>query len=300
MNLPTRLQERLERVLELGERYLGELVDDGGEAQLFETHRAFRWDAGRGRGLGRLVAIEKPATFDLDDLVGVDSAIAAFVRNIQQFLNRFPYNHALLYGDRGTGKSSAVRGVLSRFAEQGLRLVEVEKDELVHLPRVLDAIRRGGQGYRFIIFCDDLSFGQSEAGYREMKAVLDGSIAGPPENVCLVVTSNRRQLVAQTMGDNRQVQLDDENELHLGEVLEEKLALADRFGLALGFYCFDQPTYLAIVEQYLTKEGAGPLDEDAKAQALRFALRRGSRSGRTARQFVNQWVGERKLGTATS
>ena len=128
-----------------------------------------------------------------------------------------------------------------------------------------------------------------------MKAVLDGSIAGPPENVCLIVTSNRRQLVSQTMADNRTPELDEDNELHMGEVLEEKLALADRFGLSLGFYCFDQPTYLEIVEQYLAKEGEDPLDDAARDEALRFALRRGSRSGRTARQFVNHWAGSRKL-----
>lgn len=295
MNLPDRLQKRLERVLELGERLLGELVDADAEASLFETHRAFRWDPSRGRGLGRLVAIAKPVGFDLDDLIGVDGAIESFVRNTEQFLRGLPFNHVLLYGDRGTGKSSAVRGVLTRFGGQGLRLIEVEKDGLIHLPRVLDAIRSGGQYFRFLIFCDDLSFGANEVGYREMKAVLDGSIAGPPENVCLIVTSNRRQLVSQTMADNRQAKLDEDNELHLGEVLEEKLALADRFGLTLGFYCFDQPTYLAIVEQYLRKEGADPLTDEVRGEALRFALQRGSRSGRTARQFVNRWAGERQL-----
>lgn len=295
MNIPARLLERLDRVLELGARLLGDLIDEDPDKGLFESRRAFRWDPGRGRGLGRLVAIEKPAEFDLNDLVGVDDAIASFVQNIEQFLGELPFNHVLLYGDRGTGKSSAVRGALTRFGDKGLRLIEVEKDELVHLPRILDAIRKGGQHHRFVIFCDDLSFGANEAGYREMKAVLDGSIAGPPENVCLIVTSNRRQLVSQTMADNRAAVLDEDNELHMGEVLEEKLALADRFGLSLGFYCFDQPTYLEIVEQYLAKEGEDPLDDGARAEALGFALRRGSRSGRTARQFVNHWAGSRKL-----
>ena len=295
MNLPARLLERFERVLELGEKLLGELVEAEPDKNFFESHRAFRWDAGRGRGLGQLVAIERPAEFDLDDLVGVDHALSPFVQNVEQFLNGLPFNHVLLYGDRGTGKSSAVRGVLTRLADQGLRLVEIEKDELVHLPRVLDSIRKGGQHFHFLVFCDDLSFGANEAGYREMKAVLDGSIAGPPENVCLIVTSNRRQLVSQTMADNRAPVLDEDNELHMGEVLEEKLALADRFGLTLGFYCFDQPTYLEIVDRYLQKEGQGPLDDEAREEALRFALRRGTRSGRTARQFANQWAGARKL-----
>lgn len=295
MTLPARLLERFERVLELGERLLAELIDAEPDRDFFVAHRAFRWDPGRGRGLGQLVAIERPADFDLSDLVGVDRAIVPFVRNVEQFLRGLPFNHVLLFGDRGTGKSSAVRGVLTRFADRGLRLVEVEKEELVHLPRLLDAIRRGGQDYRFLIFCDDLSFGAHEAGYREMKAVLDGSISGPPENVCLIVTSNRRQLVSQTMADNRAAVLDEDNELHMGEVLEEKLALADRFGMTLGFYCFDQPTYLAIVDHYLQKEGLGSIGDDAREDALRFALRRGTRSGRTARQFVNQWAGERKL-----
>ncbi len=295
MELSKPLQERLERVLGLAERWLRDYVDDDRAAERFEHHVAFRWDADRGRGLGRLCAIEEPAEFDLDDLVGVDDAVAAFVQNTEQFLAGLPFNHALLFGDRGTGKSSAVRGVLTRFADRGLRLIEVEKDELIHLPRILDVIRRDGGAHRFIVFCDDLSFGEREAGYREMKAVLEGSIAGPPANVCLVVTSNRRQLVSQTMADNREARLDDQNELHLGEVLEEKLALADRFGLALGFYCFDQATYLEIVERYLAKEGEVPLDEDARAEALRFALRRGTRSGRTARQFVNHLAGSRQL-----
>jgi len=295
MDLGKRLQERLERVLDLAERWLRDFVDDEQIAEQIERHAAFRWDGDRGRGLGRLVAIEDPAEFDLEDLVGVDDAVAAFVENTEQFIAGLPFNHVLLFGDRGTGKSSAVRGVLTRFASSGLRVVEVEKDELVHLPRILDVIRRDGKEHRFIVFCDDLSFGQSEAGYREMKAVLEGSIAGPPANVCLVVTSNRRQLVSQTMADNRAATLDEDNELHLGEVLEEKLALADRFGLTLGFYAFDQQTYLEIVERYLAREGFGPLDDEARAEALRFALRRGTRSGRTARQFVNQLAGSRKL-----
>lgn len=295
MSASPRFQERLERVLELAERWLREVVGDERSVEPFEHHVAFRWDADRRGGRGGLCPIENPAAFDLADLVGVDDAIAAFVQNVEQFLEGLPFNHVLLYGDRGTGKSSAVRGALTRYAEQGLRLVEVEKEELVHLPRILQQLRRDDGRHRFLVFCDDLSFGEREAGYREMKAVLEGSVAGPPDNVCLVVTSNRRQLVSQSMADNRAARVDDQNELHLGEVLEEKLALADRFGLSLGFYCFDQPTYLEIVERYLAKEGEERLDDVSRAEALRFALRRGTRSGRTARQFVNHLAGTRKL-----
>jgi predicted AAA+ superfamily ATPase len=287
------LLERLESVLALGESALRQWIGMP-EELLFERYRAFRWDEERGRG--QLIGIEHPVGFDLDDLVGVARPLAPFVRNTEQFLRGLPFNHVLLYGDRGTGKSSAVRGVLERYATRGLRLVEVQKDELVHMPRILAAIRAGGEKHRFLIFSDDLSFGAGETGYRELKAVLDGSIDGPPENVCLVVTSNRRHLVSQSMEDNRQARLDEDNELHLGEALEEKLALADRFGLTLGFYCFDQQTYLEIVEHYVEKERLEVSIDEVREEALRWALNRGTRSGRTARQYVNDLAGRRRLG----
>jgi predicted AAA+ superfamily ATPase len=288
------LLERLESVLALGESALRQWIGTPDEL-LFERYRAFRWDEERGRG--QLIGIEHPVGFDLDDLVGVARPLDPFVRNTEQFLRGLPFNHVLLYGDRGTGKSSAVRGVLERYATRGLRLVEVQKDELVHMPRILAAIRAGGEKHRFLIFSDDLSFGAGETGYRELKAVLDGSIDGPPENVCLVVTSNRRHLVSQSMEDNRQARLDEDNELHLGEALEEKLALADRFGLTLGFYCFDQQTYLEIVEHYVEKERLEVSIDEVREEALRWALNRSSRSGRTAKQFVDDLAGRTRLKT---
>ncbi len=287
--------ERLGRILALGESLLARLVGRDLGARDFAQHRAFQW--GEGRPGGGLIPIEQPAGFDLADLCGVDEAVAAFQRNTEQFLLGLPYNHVLLYGDRGTGKSSAVRGMLQHCGDRGLRLVEVSKTQWVHLPEILAEIRRAGDAYHFLIFCDDLSFGPGEPGYRELKACLDGSIAGSTENVCLVVTSNRRHLVAQAMADNRDAKLDEDNELHLGEALEEKLALADRFGLALGFYCFDQKTYLEIVDHYLASELPEVSPAEVREEALRWATRRGTRSGRTARQFVNDFVGRRGLSS---
>jgi hypothetical protein len=278
--------------LTLGEQLLGELAPGKTDPSLFERHLAFRWDSSRAPG--HLAPIEEPAPFDLDDLIGVDDSLAALERNTQQLLGRHPYNNVLLHGERGTGKSSAVRGLLSRYADRGLRVVEVERADLVHLSHVLDALR-AGDGWSFLIFCDDLSFGLGEAGYRELKAALDGSLTALPQGVCIVATSNRRSLVPQTMAENRAARVDEEGELHLGEALEEKLALADRFGLVLGFYSFDQTTYLEIVSHYLAQAGIDLLDDELRRESLRWALTRANRSGRTARQFVDDVVGRRRL-----
>lgn len=285
-------QTRLSRVIGLAERALDEWLGAEPSPEVFAAHHAFRWEAVR--GAGRMVPIEQPARFDLDDLIGVDSAVASFDRNVRQFLAGLPFNDVLLFGERGTGKSSSVRGVLARYAEQGLRVVEVDRRDLLHLPRILRALR-SGKRHHFIVFCDDLSFGPGESGYRELKAALEGSLEAPARNVCIVATSNRRHLVPEHMSENRAARVDAEGELHLGEALEEKLALVDRFGLRLGFYNFDQSTYLEIVTHYLARAGIPALDEATRADALRWALERGSRSGRTARQFVDDVAGRRGL-----
>jgi len=296
-----RLLQRVERVLQLAERLLTERLPERVDTAFFERHRAFRWDAGLGPG--HLVPIDRPAAFDLDDLIGVSDAIAALDRNTRQLLAGLPCNNVLLYGERATGKSSAVKGLLARYADRGLRLIEVQKSDLVHLPRVLAALRGGAASHRFVIFCDDLSFGPCEEGFRELKAALEGGLESPPANVCIVVTSNRRHLLPETMAENRAASLDGEGELHMAEALEEKLALADRFGLVLGFYAFDQATYLRIVGHYLKRAGvpgveADRLDERLRREALRWALARGSRSGRTARQFAIDVAGRRALSAA--
>jgi predicted AAA+ superfamily ATPase len=288
----SRLLSRLERVLELSERALRERIGAVPDADLFRRHLAFRWEVVAGRG--RLVPIERPHLFDLEDLLGVSRAVERLVTNIEQFVGGHPANHVLLYGERGTGKSSAVKGLLSRFAERGLRVVEVRKDDLIHLADVLDALRPADQ--RFLVFCDDLSFDAGEPQYRELKAALEGSLASPPENVRIVATSNRRHLLPQTVGDNRGARLDDAGELHIGESLDEKLALADRFGLVLGFYPFNQTTYLEIVDHYAKQAGLTLDSDEIRSRALRWALDRSSRSGRTARQFVDDLAGREALG----
>ncbi len=288
------LTARLSRVLALAERALEERTPGPPDPALFERHLAFRWDASRGPG--RLEAIEAPHAFDLSDLVGVDRALARLLANTEQFVGGHASNHVLLFGDRGTGKSSAVKGLLTRFGGRGLRMVEVHKDDLLDLPRVLGALR--GAPHRFVLFCDDLSFDAGESRYRELKAALEGSLVAPPENVRIYATSNRRHLLPESVADNRPAHLDEAGELHMGEAVEEKLALSDRFGLVLGFYGFDQDTYLAIVERYARKAGVRAAPEDLRREALRWALDRASRSGRTARQFVDDLSGREALERA--
>ncbi len=287
------LTQRIARVLALAEAWLASRVTAAPDAEVFARHLAFRWESPRDGRAGRLVAIADPALHELEDLLGVERAVARLVRNTEQFVAGHPSNHVLLYGERGTGKSSAVRGLLPRFAGRGLRMVEVHKSDLLHLPDVLATLR--GAPYRFLLFCDDLSFDAGEGGYRELKAALEGSLEAPPENVRIVATSNRRHLLPEQQSENRQVRVDEDGEVRLGEALDEKLALADRFGLALGFYGFDQATYLRIVAHLARKAGIA-LDETARAEALRWALDRSSRSGRTARQFVADLAGRRALG----
>lgn len=285
------LFDRLARTLELAERALHDLVGSPLDKERFHRDHAFRWEVRRGRG--RLVTIEEPHRFDLDDLVGVDRAVGRLVTNTEQFLAGHPSNHVLLYGERGTGKSSAVKGLLTRYGERGLRMVEIHKADLLHLPEVLAALR--GANQRFLLFCDDLSFDVGEKSFRELKAALEGSLVAPPANVRIIATSNRRHLLPESAQDNRDARLDEHGDLHMGETVDEKLALSDRFGLMIGFYAFDQATYLSIVDHYARKAGVRASQPRLREEALRWALQRSSRSGRTARQFVDDFAGREAL-----
>ncbi len=228
----------------------------------------------------------------LEQLIGVERQKQALVQNTERFLNGQPANNALLWGARGTGKSSLIKALLNHYAPHGLRLIEVDKDDLLFLPEIVDDIRELSQ--RFIVFCDDLSFEHGERGYKALKSILEGSIEMPPENVLVYATSNRRHLMPESMQDNLASGLV-EGELHYADAVEERISLSDRFGLWLSFYPASQDDYLAMVDSYF------PAYRGDRAAlhhaALQFAQGKGgARSGRTAKQFFNAWA----EATATS
>jgi predicted AAA+ superfamily ATPase len=224
--------------------------------------------------------VRRIAPVQLDDLIGVDDQKAALVRNTERFLNGQPANNVLLWGSRGTGKSSLIKALLNHLAPRGLRLIEVDKADLVYLPEIVDLISE--QPFQYILFCDDLSFEADEPTYKALKTVLEGSIEMPPENVLIYATSNRRHLMPEYMEENQQARVV-KTELHHAEAVEEKIALSDRFGLWLSFYPINQEVYLAMVDACFRRWQGDR--EELHRQAIRFALQRGGRSGRAAFQF---------------
>ena len=228
-----------------------------------------------------------PHKIHLSSLKGVDSQKALIEQNTRQFVAGRPANNVLLTGSRGTGKSSLVKACLNRFAKDGLRLIEVDKADLIDLPDIADLVT--GRPERFIIFCDDLSFEASENAYKALKAILDGSIAAPAENLLVYATSNRRHLMPEYMQENLEYKHLDE-EIHPGETSEEKISLSERFGLWVSFYPFDQDDYLGIVDYWLGTFGCKS-SEAARTEALQWSISRGSRSGRIAYQFARDWSG---------
>ena len=252
---------------------------------------AARW-VREGRS-GYLMPLEVSLDMRLSDLIGVDLQRDQLGRNTRQFIDGLPANHALLWGSRGTGKSSLIRALLAEYAASGLRLIEIERDHLGDLPRVVEQLQKLPQ--RFVLFCDDLSFESGEGDYRVLKSVLDGSLEQAPDNVLLYATSNRRHLVREKESDNANWQQVD-GELHPSEAVEDKIALSDRFGLWLSFYPFTQDHYLNVVEHWITqlalKSGLSwQRDEDLDKAAVRWATGRGNRNGRCAYQFARYWVG---------
>jgi uncharacterized protein len=282
-----RLIKRAEQVLERLEAALPPKLP----APAWKAAQAFRWRKRNGRGF--LQPVTHPHKIRLADLQGIDEQIRLVEQNTRQFLEGLTANDVLLTGARGTGKSSLVKAVLDKFSAMGLRLIEVEKQDLMDLPDIVDLV--ADAPYKFILFCDDLSFDADEPGYKALKVILDGSISATSENLLIYATSNRRHLMPEYMQENLETKYLGE-EIHPGESVEEKISLSERFGLWVSFYPFDQDEYLVIVDYWLGQLGVGERDRaKARHEALQWALTRGSRSGRVAWHFARDWAGRLRM-----
>ncbi len=282
-----RLATQMERLLER----LDTVLPPQRREPDWQASRAFRWR--RRGGSGWLEPIAHPQRFRLAQLRNIDRQRDELERNTRQFVAGLPANNALLWGSRGTGKSSLVKALLTEYGEAGLRVIEVEAHDLIDLPDIVTLVHDRPE--RFVIFCDDLSFEADDASYKALKAVLDGSLAAAPENLLIYATSNRRHLLPEYFSENEEAR-NVGGEIHHGEAVEEKISLSERFGLWLSFYPFDQQRYLDICFAWLTELGADVSDgETIRAAALRYALARGSRSGRVAWQFARDWAGRQRL-----
>ena len=282
-----RLLARLDGVLERIEQQLPPLAPPTD----WHASIAFRWrkSAGLSGVRGRLQPVRHVHRMKLADLQGIDAQIRKVEQNTRQFIEGKPANNVLLTGARGTGKSSIVKGLLNKYAGRGLRLIEIDKTDLIDLPAIVDMI--ADRPERFMLFCDDLTFGSGEPGYIALKATLDGSISSTSENLLIYATSNRRHLMPEYMQENLETRYVGD-EIHPGETVEEKISLSERFGVWVSFYPFDQDEYLKIVAHWLASFGCGAKEAAAaREEALQWSLQRGSRSGRVAYQFARDWAG---------
>jgi len=270
---------------------LERLVPGGSAPPDWKASVAFRWRKRDGKGA--IEPVKHVHRIALKDLRGIETQKQLVERNTRQFVEGHPANNVLLTGARGTGKSSLIKALLNRYAAKGLRLIEVEKQDLVDLADIVDRIAERPE--RFIIYCDDLSFEADESGFKALKVVLDGSVAAASENCLIYATSNRRHLMPEYMGENLEYKHVGE-EIHPGETSEEKVSLSERFGLWVSFYPFDQEDYLRIVAVWLEHfKAPGAHTETCQRAALQWALARGSRSGRVAWQFARDWAGKSRL-----
>ncbi|MEI6382394.1 MAG: ATP-binding protein [Betaproteobacteria bacterium] len=286
MNTPLdRLLSRVETLIDRIEAVLPQPLG----APDWKASVAYRYRK-RSSGHGVLEPVKNVANLQLTDLKEIEQQKEKIQRNTEQFVKGLPANNVLLTGARGTGKSSLIKACLNTYAKQGLRLIEVDKDDLVDLPDIIDVV--SARPEKFIVFCDDLSFEEGESGYKALKSILDGSVAAATANVLVYATSNRRHLLPEYMKENLTYTHTDDGEVHPGEVVEEKISLSERFGLWVSFYPFSQEEYLIIVAQWLQSMGAKVALDDVRAQALLWALEHGSRSGRVAYQFARDYVGQ--------
>lgn len=266
------------------------------DASVLDQAVAFRFEKTDGLlQSSAFIPLHHPQLISFDELSNIDRQLDKIRQNTRQFVQGYFSNNVLLTGARGTGKSSLVKACLNEFQQHGLKVIEVEKKFLNDLPRIVAAL--SARPEKFIIFCDDLSFEEGDTSYSGLKTVLDGSIAGPSSNLLIYATSNRRHLVTEHNKDNLEFNKSSDGELHPGDTVEEKISLADRFGLHLTFYGFNQQEYLKTVRHWLSRFGWS--DEDIQAQeklAIQWATQKGSRSGRIAMQFAKQVAGERLAG----
>ena len=280
---------RAEKLLARFEQSLPPLPDSHVEDGI-----AWRWRKRNGRGWLDPITRFNPVA--LEDLQHIEVQKEELARNTRQFLAGLPANNALLWGPRGTGKSSLVKALLNAYAPAGLRLVEVERHDLVDLPDIVDAL--ASRSARYIVFCDDLSFDEHDQTYRALKTVLDGSVLSTPDNLLIYATSNRRHLVPERLRDNNDARYDEDGEVHQSEAVEEKISLSERFGLWLSFHQFNQDRYLDIVDHWLAAFEVPARDSaEVRRAALQWALLHGSRSGRAAHQFARDWAGRVALAT---
>jgi hypothetical protein len=284
------LEKLVERAMQLVDRL---------EAILPQPLSAPDWNAAiawryrkRASGHGVLEPVRHVAAIRLSDLKEIEPQKEKIQRNTLQFVQGQPANNVLLTGARGTGKSSLIKACLNEYSAQGLRLIEVDKAEMVDLPDIIDIV--ASRPEKFMVFCDDLSFEEGEPGYKALKSILDGSVAAASPNVLIYATSNRRHLLPEYMKENLTYQHTEDGEVHPGEVVEEKISLSERFGLWVSFYPFSQDEYLIIVAQWLSAFGVSAQEiEAARPEALVWALERASRSGRVAYQFARDYAGRR-------
>ena len=291
--MATDISSSLERVLQRAEALMQRI-----ESVLPQPLQAPDWSASvayryrkRSSGHGTLEPVRHVAQLGLQDLKEIDQQKEKIQRNTEQFVNGLPANNVLLTGARGTGKSSLIKACLNTYAPRGLRLIEVDKDDLVDLPDIIEVVATRPE--KFIVYCDDLSFEDGEPGYKALKSILDGSVAASTANVLIYATSNRRHLLPEYMKENLTYTHTEDGEVHPGEGVEEKISLSERFGLWVSFYPFSQDEYLAITAQWLSSFGVSATAIDAaKPEALVWALERGSRSGRVAYQFARDYAGK--------
>ena len=291
--MATDMSSSLERVLQRAEALMQRI-----ESVLPQPLQAPDWSASvayryrkRSSGHGTLEPVRHVAQLSLQDLKEIDQQKEKIQRNTEQFVNGLPANNVLLTGARGTGKSSLIKACLNNYASRGLRLIEVDKDDLVDLPDIVEVV--AARAEKFIVYCDDLSFEDGEPGYKALKSILDGTVAASTANVLIYATSNRRHLLPEYMKENLSYTHTDDGEVHPGEGVEEKISLSERFGLWVSFYPFSQDEYLAITAQWLSSFGVNAAAIDAaKPEALVWALERGSRSGRVAYQFARDYAGK--------